>query len=459
MVTDTIAAISTPPGEGGIGIVRLSGPCAREIGLSLFRFAGKTCEPESHRLYYGHIVTPEGQPVDEALISFMNSPHTYTKEDVVEINCHGGIVPLGKTLELTIKAGARHAGPGEFTQRAFLNGRLDLAQAEAVIHIIRAKTEAAMNLGFSQLQGRLSGRISDVRQRLLGVLAHIEASIDFPEHQDVEELALHLLADEVTAALEELNLLLATADRGRILREGLRTAIVGRPNVGKSSLLNSLLREQRAIVTAIPGTTRDAIEESVNIGGVALTIIDTAGIRRTADEVEKIGVARSQEILHKADLVLLVLDAARGLTGEDREILAAVAKPVIIIANKTDLLKNKDSELERISALTDGYPLVAMSLLENSGLAELEDSITELVFRGEAARPEMPVVSSLRHKEALQRAVHALEELVSAMRHDQAVDLLAIDLYAALEALGEITGETVRGEIMDEIFKNFCIGK
>jgi tRNA modification GTPase len=339
MMTDTIAAISTPPGEGGIGIVRMSGPQAVQIGLSLFRFASAINKPQSHRLYYGHIVDAEGSAVDEVLVSFMFSPHTYTREDVVEINCHGGIMPLARTLELLLAAGARLADPGEFTQRAFMNGRIDLAQAEAVIHIIRAKTEAAMGMGLSQLQGRLSGRVRDIRQRLLGVLAHIEASIDYPEHQDVEELARETLAGEVESALGQVKALLATADKGRILREGLRTAIVGRPNVGKSSLLNSLLREQRAIVTAIPGTTRDVIEETVNIGGVSLIIIDTAGIRRTADEVEKIGVARSKEVLRTADLVLLVLDASQGLTDEDKEIMAAAgSKPLIIIANKEDLL-------------------------------------------------------------------------------------------------------------------------
>ncbi|MBS4023325.1 MAG: tRNA uridine-5-carboxymethylaminomethyl(34) synthesis GTPase MnmE [Dethiobacter sp.] len=461
MLTDTIAAISTPPGEGGIGIVRMSGPQAKSIGLSLFCFAARVDEPQSHRLYYGHIMDIKaGLPVDEALISFMHAPHTYTREDVVEINCHGGILPLARTLELALAAGARLAQPGEFTQRAFLNGRLDLAQAEAVIHIIRAKTEAAMELGLSQLQGRLSGQIRMVRQRLLDVLAHIEASIDFPEHQDVEDLAWEKLEIEVLRCRDEVRELLATADKGRILREGLRTAIVGRPNVGKSSLLNSMLREQRAIVTAVPGTTRDVIEESVNIGGVALTIIDTAGIRKTADEVEKIGVARSKEVIRNADLVLLVIDAAVGMTDEDREILSAAGeKPLIIIANKTDLLGNPSTRLDELTEKAAGHPLVAMSLLENSGLDELEDSIIRLVFQGEITGADMPVVASLRHKDALRRTELSLEELMQGLAAGDAVDLLSIDLYTALETLGEVTGETVRGEIVEEIFKNFCIGK
>ena len=377
MQDDTIAAISTPPGEGGIGIIRISGPDAIKIGVAVFRFHKIVKEPQSHRLYYGHVTDPkDGRIVDEALISFMPAPHTYTREDIVEINCHGGALPVSKTLGLVLAAGARMAEPGEFTQRAFLNGRIDLAQAEAVIQIIRAKTETAMVLGIAQLQGRLSGAVKEIRQALLRILAHIEASIDYPEHQDVEELAIEQIVRGVEPALASISTLLETADRGRILREGIRTAIVGRPNVGKSSLLNALLHEQRAIVTAIPGTTRDVLEESINLGGVALTVIDTAGIRETVDQVEQIGVARSRAALEKADLVLFVMDASLPFTLEDREILAAAGdRPSIVVANKTDLLENTEEAMRSIKSHVSPRPVVPMSLLLEKGLTVLEQKI------------------------------------------------------------------------------------
>lgn len=461
MHSDTIAAISTPPGEGGIGIVRISGPRALNIGLSVFRFARLRGKPKSHYLYYGHVVDPgTGEVVDEALFSYMAAPRTYTREDVVEINCHGGILPLGKTLGLVLAAGARAAQPGEFTQRAFLNGRLDLAQAEAVIQLIRAKTETALKLGIGQLKGNLSREIMAIRKRLLAVLAHIEAAVDFPEHQDVEDMARERLQEEIAAAMERLQALLATADRGRIMREGLKTAIVGRPNVGKSSLLNSLLDEQRAIVTDIPGTTRDVLEESINIAGIALNIIDTAGIRQATDEVEKMGVARTRQVLEKADLVLFMLDGSCGFTLEDREIYDILGdKPVIVILNKADLVKDVAAELEKIKKEVPGVPVVAMSLLENTGLDELEKAIIGIVFSGKAEAAEPVMVTTVRHKNALQRAYYALCDLQDALYEGFETDLLAIDLYTALDALGEITGESVRSELLTEIFSTFCIGK
>jgi tRNA modification GTPase len=462
MFDDTIAAISTPPGEGGIGIVRLSGSRARKIGLSIFHFAGDVTDPESHRLYYGIIVDGNsGQHVDEALISFMDAPRTFTREDVVEINCHGGILPLSKTLELVLSAGARIAGPGEFTQRAFLNGRIDLAQAEAVIQVIRARTETAMKLGMAQLQGRLSREVRQIRHTLLTLLAHIEASIDFPEHHDVEELARDRLSAGIEKGITEITKLLETADKGRILREGIRTAIVGRPNVGKSSLLNALLQEQRAIVTNIPGTTRDLLEENINLGGVALTVMDTAGIRKAKNDVEKIGVQRSREALEKADLVLFLLDAARGITAADKEIIAEIGgKPCIVIANKVDLLENDHEETVRgIAGAVTPRRLVAMSLLHEKGLDELEQSILSTVFKGDVTSPESVMVTSKRHKNALHQAKEALNDLLTALQAGYAVDLLAIDLHTALTALGEITGETVGDQLAEEIFSTFCIGK
>ena len=461
MFDDTIAAISTPPGEGGIGIVRVSGPLAEKIATGLFCFARPVDAMKSHRLYFGHIVNPDGgQPVDEALLSLMRAPHTYTREDIAEFNCHGGIMPLTKTLELVLAQGARLAEPGEFTQRAFLNGRIDLAQAEAVIQIIRARSEAAMMLSFSQLAGRLSGEIRDIRKTLLAVLAHMEASIDFPEHQDVEEMALGEVRQGAEDGRLSIDQLLATADRGRILREGIRTAIIGRPNVGKSSLLNALLREQRAIVTDIPGTTRDVLEESINLGGVALTIIDTAGIRDTLDEVEKIGVARSRAALEEADLILYVLDGADELTEEDLDILHHCgSKPCIVILNKTDLLDRDAIKIEQVQEKVSPLPVAPMSVTKKTGLDELEKMIIARVFEGDVKPPQSAMVTSTRHKDALRRARQSLDELLCALDAGYAVDLLAIDLLAALEALGEITGETVGADLAEEIFRSFCIGK
>ncbi len=461
MSEETIAAIATPPGEGGIGIVRISGSAAYAIGLSLFRFGRQVAKPKSHRLYYGHVVNPaDGSAVDEALIAFMQAPHTYTREDVVEINCHGGIMPLAKTLELVLAAGARPAQPGEFTKRAFLNGRIDLAQAEAVIQIIRAKTEQALELSLAQLQGRLSGQVRAVRQSLLMLLSHLEAAIDFPEHHDVEELTLVELRGGTARALAETKALLQTADQGRIMREGVRTAIIGRPNVGKSSLLNALLGEQRAIVTAFPGTTRDILEESINLGGVALTIVDTAGIREAADEAEKIGVERAKDALVNADLILYVLDLSAEINSKEWEILASMRdKPCILIGNKTDLVVDAQAAASRLAEELPSFPFVPMSLLEGKGLELLEQTIISLVFQGSVKPPQSVMVTTARHKDALRRASQALEELLAALAAGYASDLLAIDLLAAVEALGEITGETVAADLAEEIFRNFCIGK
>lgn len=461
MLEETIVAVATPPGEGGIGIVRISGSTAYLIGLSLFRFSRQVVKPKSHRLYYGHVINPaDGCAVDEALIAFMRAPHTYTREDVVEINCHGGIMPLAKTLELVLAAGARLAQPGEFTQRAFLNGRIDLAQAEAVIQIIRAKTEQAMELSLAQLQGRLSKQVRVVRQPLLKLLSHLEAAMDFPEHHDVEDLTLAELRGATTRALAETETLLQTADQGRIMREGVRTAIIGRPNVGKSSLLNALLREQRAIVTAVPGTTRDILEESINLGGVALTMVDTAGIRETADEAEKIGVERAKRALRNADLILYVLDLSAEVDTEDREILKSIQeKPCILIGNKTDLIADGFASASELASELPPLPFVPMSLLEGQGLELLEQTIISLIFQGSVKVPQSAMVTTARHKDALKRTSLALEELLAALAAGYAPDLLAIDLYAAVEALGEITGETVAADLAEEIFRNFCIGK
>jgi tRNA modification GTPase len=461
MFEDTIAAISTPPGEGGIGIVRISGPEAFAIGRRVFHFARLKDQPQSHKMYYGHVMNPENaKAVDEALIVFMRAPQTFTREDVVEIHGHGGILPLAKTLEVILSQGARSATPGEFTKRAFLNGRIDLAQAEAVIHLIRSRTDTAMELSLLQLQGRLSGEIKTIRRKLLAILAHLEASIDYPEHQDVEEMARDELQQGAGGGLLQIEYLLSTADQGRILREGVRTAIIGRPNVGKSSLLNALLHEQRAIVTNIPGTTRDILEESINLGGVALTIIDTAGIREATDEVEKLGVERSHAALHKADLVLYVLDVSQEINYEDRQLLNSLGdKPCILIVNKTDLATDPKQAAARLTEGLPALPVVPMSLLQEVGLTELEKEIVSLIFQGNVPAPESAMVTSARHKDALKRAASSLNDMLAAQQAGHAVDLLAIDLHNALEALGEITGESVSADLADEIFRNFCIGK
>lgn len=461
MYEDTIAAISTPPGEGGIGIVRISGTGAHQIGLRVFRFAGAVQEPESHRFYYGNIVNPaDGEEVDEALVAFMAAPRTYTREDVVELNCHGGIIALTKTLRLVLSAGARLAEPGEFTQRAFINGRIDLAQAEAVMEVVRAKTDAAMALGLSQLKGALSLQVQEIRSRILSVLVRIEAAVDFPEHPEVEEMARQQAVNAVDAARAETEALLATADQGRIVRDGLRTAIVGRPNVGKSSLLNALLQEQRAIVTATPGTTRDVIEESLNMQGLALTVLDTAGIRKTRGQVERIGVERSFKAIKEADLLLLVVEAKRGLTDEDGAILqAAKEKPVIVIANKTDLLASPEPDKEEIAGKIRPYPVVFTSLRENSGLEDLAAAILEQAYSGRIAAGESPLIASVRHQDALRRAALSLESAREALTAGMELEMMAIDLYDAAQALGEITGETARPDVVEEIFRSFCIGK
>lgn len=461
MEAETIAAISTAIGEGGIAIIRVSGDKAIELVDKIYKGKKRLADAKSHTINYGYIIDQSGAVIDEVLVSIMREPNTFTREDVVEINCHGGMVAAKRILDLVLENGAELAEPGEFTKRAFLNGRIDLTQAEAVIQIIRARTDTALRLGMSQLEGHLSQKVKSLRAPLLKALAHIEATIDYPEHQDVEELAYTELEASVKAGIEKTKELLATADRGRILREGISTAIIGRPNVGKSSLLNALLREQRAIVTAIPGTTRDTLEESVNIGGVVLNILDTAGIRETADEVEKLGVERSFFALDRADLILYVLEANTDLTTEDLKLLDKIRnKPTIIIANKADLLENNpEITVEKIEEKVQPHAVVLMSALTTQGLEDLEAAIIDKVFHGEIESNPSALITTTRQKDALRRALQSLEDLFVALQEGFAVDLLSIDLHTALEALGEITGESVSADLAAEIFKNFCIGK
>jgi tRNA modification GTPase len=466
---DTIVAISTPMGEGGIGIVRMSGPEAAPIVHRLFVPGSKRQETnlEPRRLTYGHIVDPTtGQAVDEVLAAYMPAPRTFTRQDTVEINGHGGIVALRQILALCLRQGARLAERGEFTARAFLNGRLDLAQAEAVLDIVQAKTARSLQAAVDQLAGRLSERVQAVRASLVEVLAYLEASIDFCEDE--------IPAQDVGRALDEadrhLRDLLAGADQGIIYRQGVRAAIVGRPNVGKSSLLNCLLRTSRAIVTDIPGTTRDTLEETLNLQGLPVVLVDTAGIvDATADPIERLGIERSRSALAQADLALLILDASQPLSGADRDLATLVgSKPAIAVLNKMDLLamhrgagrtKAIQEAVGQWPLDTSSWPFVPVSALTGQGLEALEQAIVESVFCGQVTASEAPLVCSSRHKEALSRALDHVEAACAAHQAGLEVDLVAIDVTAAVNSLGEMTGQTASEDLVETIFSNFCIGK
>ncbi|VTT04816.1 tRNA uridine-5-carboxymethylaminomethyl(34) synthesis GTPase MnmE [Streptococcus dysgalactiae] len=451
---DTITAISTPLGEGAIGIVRLSGTDALAIAQSVFK--GKNLEQvASHTINYGHIIDPKtGTIIDEVMVSAMLAPKTFTRENVVEINTHGGIAVTNEILQLLIRQGARMAEPGEFTKRAFLNGRVDLTQAEAVMDIIRAKTDKAMTIAVKQLDGSLSQLINDTRQEILNTLAQVEVNIDYPEYDDVEEMTTALLREKTQEFQSLLENLLRTAKCGKILREGLSTAIIGRPNVGKSSLLNNLLREDKAIVTDIAGTTRDVIEEYVNIKGVPLKLVDTAGIRETDDLVEQIGVERSKKALQEADLVLLVLNASEKLTDQDRALLnLSQDSNRIILLNKTDL--EQKIELEQ---LPDDY--IPISVLTNQNINLIEDRINQLFFDNAGlVEQDATYLSNARHISLIEKAVQSLEAVNDGLALGMPVDLLQVDLTRTWEILGEITGDAAPDELITQLFSQFCLGK
>ncbi|ANC25470.1 TPA: tRNA uridine-5-carboxymethylaminomethyl(34) synthesis GTPase MnmE [Streptococcus pyogenes] len=451
---DTITAISTPLGEGAIGIVRLSGTDALAIAQSVFK--GKNLEQvASHTINYGHIIDPKtGTIIDEVMVSVMLAPKTFTRENVVEINTHGGIAVTNEILQLLIRQGARMAEPGEFTKRAFLNGRVDLTQAEAVMDIIRAKTDKAMTIAVKQLDGSLSQLINDTRQEILNTLAQVEVNIDYPEYDDVEEMTTALLREKTQEFQSLLENLLRTAKRGKILREGLSTAIIGRPNVGKSSLLNNLLREDKAIVTDIAGTTRDVIEEYVNIKGVPLKLVDTAGIRETDDLVEQIGVERSKKALQEADLVLLVLNASEKLTDQDRALLnLSQDSNRIILLNKTDL--EQKIELEQLPA-----DLIPISVLTNHNIDLIEDRINQLFFDNAGlVEQDATYLSNARHISLIEKAVQSLEAVNDGLALGMPVDLLQVDLTRTWEILGEITGDAAPDELITQLFSQFCLGK
>ncbi|MGT2957828.1 tRNA uridine(34) 5-carboxymethylaminomethyl synthesis GTPase MnmE [Streptococcus bovimastitidis] len=451
---DTITAISTPLGEGAIGIVRLSGTEALDIATKVFK--GKDLKQvASHTINYGHIINPQTQEIlDEVMVTVMLAPKTFTRENVIEINTHGGIAVTNEILQLLIKNGARMAEPGEFTKRAFLNGRVDLTQAEAVMDIIRAKTDKAMNIAVKQLDGSLSQLISDTRQEILNTLAQVEVNIDYPEYDDVEEMTTALMREKTQEFQTLLENLLRTAKRGKILREGLSTAIIGRPNVGKSSLLNNLLREEKAIVTDIAGTTRDVIEEYVNIKGVPLKLIDTAGIRDTDDVVEKIGVERSKKALNEADLVLLVLNASEPLTEQDRTLLNLSKEAnLLILLNKTDL----PEQIERQELPDD---LIPISVLKNENIDMIEDRINQLFFDNAGlVEQDATYLSNARHISLIEQAVQSLQAVNDGLEMGMPVDLLQVDLTRTWEILGEITGDAAPDELITQLFSQFCLGK
>ncbi len=454
-INDTIAAISTPPGEGGIGVIRISGERAGAIGAALFsRKPGGGFE--SHRFYYGSIVDPaDGETVDEVLLVLMRAPRSYTREDVLEIHCHGGYLLVQRLLSLVLRQGARLAEPGEFTRRAFLNGRIDLVQAEAVIDIIRGKTEAALALAQHQREGLLSERLGETRVLILRALALVEAHIDFPE-EELGEGATAEISGSVLLALGNCSAMLDGYDEGKALRDGVSVVIAGKPNVGKSSLLNTLLREKRAIVTAIPGTTRDVIEEVVNIRGLPVKLLDTAGICETDDVIEQEGVRRALEKIQRADLVLLLLDASRPLEGDDLYIMAQLGdRPCLKVLNKCDLPTRL--ELPEEDA---GSGLLRISTRSGAGIEELHRAIADYFFHGHAVDSrEFVALSNARQRDALERCRHALTRFREVAAAPERLEILAADLREALHAVGEVTGEGTAEEVLDLIFQRFCIGK
>ncbi|WP_099158973.1 tRNA uridine-5-carboxymethylaminomethyl(34) synthesis GTPase MnmE [Virgibacillus ndiopensis] len=458
METDTITAISTPIGEGAIAIVRLSGPEAIKIANDLFR--GKDLESvDSHTIHYGKIIEPETNEVaEEVMVSIMRAPKTFTREDVVEINCHGGMVAVNRVLEILLSKGARLAEPGEFTKRAFLNGRIDLSQAEAVMDLIRAKTDKAMSVALKQMDGRLSSLISRLRQELLETVAHVEVNIDYPEYDDVEEMSHEMMRKKTKEVHDEIEQLLEVAKQGKILREGLATAIIGRPNVGKSSLMNTLVQENKAIVTEVAGTTRDIIEEYVNVRGVPLKLVDTAGIRDTEDIVEKIGVERSRKVLTESDLILFVLNNNEALSDEDIKLFKAVhGLEYIVIINKTDL-PNK-LNLEKVRELAEGNPVISTALINEAGVDELEAAIAQTFFAGDIDTGDLTYVSNVRHIQLLKQAKKALEDAMASLEMSMPLDIVQIDVTRTWEFLGEIIGDTASDSLIDQLFSQFCLGK
>ncbi|MEI3322647.1 MAG: tRNA uridine-5-carboxymethylaminomethyl(34) synthesis GTPase MnmE [Eubacterium sp.] len=457
-VVDTIAAIATASGNSGIGIIRVSGDEAIEIVDKIFKSVNsdkKLVDVKSHTINYGHIVDND-KVIDEVLVSVMNGPHSYTGEDVVEINCHGGMIVIRKILEIVLKNGARTAEPGEFTKRAFLNGRMDLSQAEAVMDVINAKNEFALSSSIEQLNGRVSEKIKSLRKKIIYNIAFIESALDDPEHISIDGYS-----DKLSKILEEVNgelsRLINNFDNGRIVKEGVKTVILGKPNAGKSSLLNLLLGEERAIVTDIEGTTRDTLEESINLNGVFLNLIDTAGIRDSEDVVEQIGVNKAKELAEKSDLVIFVADASKELDENDKEIINLIKdKQAIVLLNKSDLgtIINEKNVSE-----FDNKPVITFSAKTGDGLDELENKIRDLFYEGKVKYNDELYITNARQKESLINAKNSIEEVIKSVENDMPEDFYSIDLMDAYTYLGQIIGESVEDDLVNEIFSKFCMGK
>ena len=458
MKTETIAAVATAMSNSGIGIIRISGENAIEIASKIFKPKNKNKDikkVESHTIHYGYIVD-ESITIDEVLLLIMKGPNSYTKEDVIEIDCHGGVIVTKRVLETVLKHGARAAEPGEFTKRAFLNGRIDLSQAEAVADIINSKNEYALNNAVNQLKGKIFEDIKEIRENIIHDIAYIEAAIDDPEHINLEHFDEELIR-HIKDNKSKLTKLLDSADNGGILKEGIKTVILGKPNAGKSSLLNLLVGDERAIVTDIPGTTRDTLEESININGVSLNIVDTAGIRNTDDIIEKMGVDKAKNFIHTADLIIYVVDGTTALDKNDLEIMELIKdKKAIVLLNKIDLdiITDEEELKNRLS-----HPIIPISAKENKGIVEFEQLILDMFFHGEIAFNDEVYITNIRHKEALSAGIDSLNKVEQSIKDHMPEDFYTIDLMDAYEELGFIIGESVEDDLVNTIFQEFCMGK
>ncbi|MBE6111759.1 MAG: tRNA uridine-5-carboxymethylaminomethyl(34) synthesis GTPase MnmE [Peptococcaceae bacterium] len=456
---DTIAALVTAVGESSVGIIRISGPEAVKIAAKIYQGKSDLMTADTHTIHYGYVYDwKHDKKIDEALFMLMRGPRSFTGEDVVEVQCHGGMVVLKQVLQLILLSGARLAEQGEYSKRAFLNGRLDLAQAESIMDIVQAKTDKGVDLALSQLQGNLSGMVKTLRADLLELIAFIQADIDYPD-DDIERLTTEQQQERILNLKAQVNAVLKNAQKGKMIRDGLKVVIAGKPNVGKSSLLNALLGQERAIVTDIPGTTRDVIEEYINLNGIPLKIVDTAGIRETDNVVEQIGVDKAQQFVKNADLVLYVVDAVQGLTEQDEQMMADIHnQPVIYLLNKSDM-GISDAIRQQLNDVIGTAPVLEISAREKIGLEQLEEKITDLFFAGTLEVSNDIMVTNVRHIQILEESLAHMDGFLNGIMMGLSVDFLVIDLQNAWEKLGKITGETVEEDLLDQIFSKFCLGK